>query len=600
MNDELKKIVLSYPKLHKRILEQKVTEERVMKLLGEIAATYSTKVMEYFEKALDVSLERLYDGINFNYPKGMDFQKLCEENNVVLVPNHQSHADYLAINYMVFKHFNFPLYVAGGINLNLFMVGDLFRKSGCFFIRRSFHSDVSYRLVLEAYLYYLLETGKTIEFFFEGGRTRSGKLLSPRFGLYQMLIESHAEIPLERRKKLLFIPVSIVHEYVPEQKTLAQELEGERKKKENFLQVFKVLKLFSRQFGNVHINVGNPVEAPILNQEQMVDKRTLTQGLAFNCFRSVGKNFLVTPTALLSLVLLEDPSGALKWNDIIHKCFFIVEFCKKFKIPYVASLKDENFSSTIDRAMEILVGNGKVEIIKGREPENVFYSIKVNARKELLYSKNSILHHFLVPWAIHSAWIKVFKGSIKSVDELKAFFLRERDQLKHEFYLPTTKEFLQNALHIVSEIIGRKIRSLEDCLKLEYQELYLVASSTGIFARSGSYLFEGYYLAGLALKELGSKASTDGFKFDLFKKTVQALYDDEKTLDRFIKYPEACSLPLMKTSLKFFTHQGVIENPGGGFFVVNHSKLDSLTKELGGNLMDGSTFNVSPGVPPIN
>ena len=152
----------------------------------------------------------------------------------------------------------------------------------------------------------------------------------------------------------------------------------------------------------------------------------------------------------------------------------------------------------------------------------------------------------------------------------------------------------------MSEIIGRKIRSLEECLKLEYKELYLVASSTGIFARSGSYLFEGYYLAGLAIKELGYKASSDGFKFDLFKKTVQALYDDEKTLDRFIKYPEACSLPLMKTSLKFFTHQGVIENPGGGYFVVNHNKLDSLTKELGGNLMDGSTFNVSPEVPPMN
>ena len=94
MNDELKRIVLSYPKLQKRIVEKKVTEEKVVKLLGEIAATYSSKVMEYFEKFLDISLEKLYDGINFNYPKGMDFKKLCEENNVVLVPNHQSHADY--------------------------------------------------------------------------------------------------------------------------------------------------------------------------------------------------------------------------------------------------------------------------------------------------------------------------------------------------------------------------------------------------------------------------------------------------------------------------------------------------------------------------
>ena len=594
MTDELKEIVLGYPKLKVRIDEKKITEEKIFKILKEIAATYSTKVMGYFEKALDVSLERLYDGINFNYPAGMDFKDLCEKHNVVLVPNHQSHADYLAINYMVFKHFNFPLYVAGGINLNLFLVGELFRKSGCFFIRRRFQSDISYRLVLEAYLYYLLETGKTIEFFFEGGRTRSGKLLSPRFGLYQMLLESHKAIPSEKRKKLLFIPVSIVHEYVPEQKTLAQELEGEKKQKENFLQIFKVLKLFSHQFGNVHINLGHPIEGPLIEGDESDEKRTLTQRLAFQCFRSVGKNLLVTPTALLSLVLLEEPSGALKWKDIHHKCQFIVEFCKKFKVPFVNSLNPENFGHTIERAMEILEGNGKVDIIKGRDSENIFYSIKADARKELLYSKNSILHHFLIPWTIHSAWIKVFKGSIENVEQLKAFFLRERDQLKHEFYLPTTKEFLQNTLSVISEIIGRKIRSLEECLKLEYKELYLVASSTGLFARSGAYLFEGYYLSALAIKELGQRSSTDGFKFDHFKKKVTGLYNDEKTLERFIKYPESCSFPLLKTSLKYFTHQGVIENSGGGYFVVNNSKLDSLIGEFEGNLMDGLTFNVNP------
>jgi glycerol-3-phosphate O-acyltransferase len=596
MTDELKEIVLSYPKLKVRIDEKRITKEKIFKILTEIAATYSTKVMQYFSKGLDISLERLYDGINFNYPADMDFKSLCEENNVVLVPNHQSHADYLAINYMVFKHFGFPLYVAGGINLNVFLVGELFRRSGCFFIRRTFQSDISYRLVLEAYLYYLMKTGKTIEFFFEGGRTRSGKLLSPRFGLYQMLLESHSTLPLEKRKKLLFVPVSIVHEFVPEQKTLSQELEGGKKQKENLFQVFKVLKLFSHQFGNVHINLGHPIEGPLLDNCEADEKRVLTQRLAFNCFRRVGKNLLVTPTALLSLVLLEEPSGALKWKDISSKCHFIVNFCKKFKIPFVNSLKNEYFNKTIERAMEILVGNEKVDIIKGRDAANIFYSIKIDARKELLYSKNSILHHFLIPWTIHSAWIKVFKGKIENVDELKDFFLKERDQLKHEFYLPTTKEFLQHTLFVISEIIGRKIRSLEECLDLEYKELYLVASSTGLFARSGSYLFEGYYLAALSIKELNEKPSLDGFKFDHFKKSIKDLYNNEKTLDRFIKYPESCSLPLMKTSLKYFTHQGIIENSGGGYFVINGSKLDNLIKEFEEKLIEGQTFNVNPEV----
>ncbi len=52
----------------------------------------------------------------------------------------------------------------------------------------------------------------------------------------------------------------------------------------------------------------------------------------------------------------------------------------------------------------------------------------------------------------------------------------------------------------------------------------------------------------------------------------------------------------MKTSLKYFTHQGIIENSGGGYFVINGSKLDNLIKEFEEKLIEGQTFNVNPEV----
>ena len=319
---EMEEIVLSYPKLATRLKGKPEDREKALKNLKEIRAELSLPFLKTFEKFLDASLSQLYDGINFN-DNGHNLAELSQKNNLVLVPNHQSHADYVAINYVYFKKYHSPLFVAGGNNLNIFPIGPLFRRSGCFFIRRTFANDILYKITLESYLYYMLVKGNPIEFFFEGGRSRTGKLLPPRYGLYQMLIEAHAAIPIEKRRPLQFIPVSIVHEYVPEQKSLARELDGGKKVKESAGQIFGLVKLLSYQFGNVHINLGNPIFAPIAPNDP-VELKIQTQKLAFECFLEVGKNMRVTPTSLLAIILLDEPTGALKWEEILTKARHIV------------------------------------------------------------------------------------------------------------------------------------------------------------------------------------------------------------------------------------------------------------------------------------
>ena len=117
MSDNIEEVVLSYPKIVARMKDKGIEKDKVLKILNEIKADFSEKYIKAFEKLLDSTLGKLYDGLYFNENK-VEFAKLVEENSVVLVPNHQSHADYLAINYMVYKKFRFPLYVAGGNNLN--------------------------------------------------------------------------------------------------------------------------------------------------------------------------------------------------------------------------------------------------------------------------------------------------------------------------------------------------------------------------------------------------------------------------------------------------------------------------------------------------
>lgn len=574
---EMEEIVLSYHKLSNRIKGKPEDKEKALKNLKEIRAELSLPFLKTFEKFLDASLSQLYDGINFN-DNGHNLAELSKKNNLVLVPNHQSHADYVAINYVYFKKYQSPLFVAGGNNLNIFPIGPLFRRSGCFFIRRSFSNDILYKLTLEAYLYYMLVKGNPIEFFFEGGRSRTGKLLPPRYGLYQMLIEAHSAIAPEKRKPLQFIPVSIVHEYVPEQKSLARELDGAKKVKENAGQILGLVKLLSYQFGNVHINLGTPIIAPPA-PEDSVELKIQTQKLAFECFLEVGKNMRVTPTSLLAMILLDEPTGALKWEEILTKARHIVTYCEKFQVPITDSIKLENLEKSIERSMDILIGNKKVEMIGNTSSQHVFYSIKDDSRKEILYFKNTILHHFLVPWIVHMGWVNLFSGHITNVEELKKFFINQRKQLTHEFYLPTVKEILKLTLNIVTDSIGREVNSLEECVDLTHKELYLILAKVGIFSRACNYLLEAYYICGLTLKNLAEHDYKEGFKMETFLKRYKEVFESEKKLRRIIKYAESYSVPLSKSSLQYFIHAKIVETNAGFYTIADQEKLsEALTK----------------------
>ncbi len=587
----MREIVLSYPKLNERIESRenpKSERAKAIKNLDEMRADFSEAYIKTLEKLLDASLPKLYDGINFE-THGVDFAQLCKDSCVVVVPNHQSHADYLAINYVVYKKFRFPLYVAGGNNLNIFPLGTLFRKSGCFFIRRSFANDATYKLTMEAYLYYLLKEGKPVEFFFEGGRTRTGKLLSPRFGLYHMLLNAHsALIKAGDERPLTFVPVSIAHEYVPEQKSLVKEMGGGKKKKESTGQLLGLLKLFAYQFGSVHINLGKPINAPGL-KEREADLKEATHKTAFKCFREVGNNMVVTPTSLLALVLLDEPSGALIWNDILSKARAVIDYCEKFEVPYVDSLKSRKFEKTLERAVDILIGNKKIDVMGRGTQGHKFYTIKDECRGELLYFKNSILHHFLIPSIINTAWISLFNGSTQNVNDLKKIFLEQRNQLKHEFYLPTVKQFFYKTLTIVSDGVGRRITNLDDCMKLTQQELYSLVSKIGVFSRVLSYINEAYYSSALAIKELNNEK---GFRTESHIKRAQEIFDEEKNIGRVIKYPESFSPPLCRSSLKYFTHKNLIENDGGSFKITNETKFDKIIIKYHKDLEDRLRFNI--------
>jgi len=588
--ENMRRIVLSYPPLQERIAGSQEKTEQCIRNLDEIAATYNESVMDKFLHVLNNTVNRMYEGINLTFsPKVKNFRDYVDNNCVVLVPNHQSHADYIALNYAIIKEFGFPVYIAGGINLNIFPIGSLFRNSGCFFIRRSFNNDVLYKLTLEGYLYFLLGEGKPIEFFFEGGRSRSGKLLPPRYGLFTMLVTAHSHLSKKRKKPLRFMPVSIMHEYVPEQRSLTRELGGGKKNKESTKELLKILKILKYKLGSIHIKVGEGIDS---EKYQNYSTKESAQKLAFDCFRSVGSKMMVTPTSLLALILLDKPDGVLKLDEILEKAHRIISYCQTFEVPITDSLSNlTKLEKVIENALEMQIKNGKINLIGSSTVGHEFYSIKPNARIELLYFKNTILHHFIVPWIINSAWVALFSGSIESVDDLKKHFLYLRDQLKFEFYLPTVKETLFSVISIISKTSGRTINSLDDCLNLKHKELMNIATELGVFARSCTYFTESYYIGALTLKVIYTEKNYP-FKQDYFLKKSKEVFEAEKSLGRVIKYSESYSVPVIKNCLKFFQNSGVLNWEEDGFVLNRIAFLDKSIIRFEKELSNQIRFNM--------
>ncbi len=581
-SDNALETVLTYPRLQERLASKPGDAAKVKKLFEEIHGEFSPTLVRAAAKFVDATFAKLYDGVNIELPEGMDFFKLREENFIILVPNHQSHADYIAMTYSMFKKFEIPIRVAAGINLNVFPLGQFFGRAGAFFIRRSFTSDQLYKLTFEGYIYYLLKTGQIVEFFFEGGRTRTGKLLKPKYGLFQMILEAHSYL---REKPLMFVPVSLAHEHIPEEKAHARELGGAKKVPENGTQLFKLLKLFNKRLGTIHIHFGQP----IIVDGYVGDLKEATQNLAFANFKAVGRGMPITPSSLLALIMLDEPSGALTWKQIEDRAVDVIEYCRALKIPVTPSLACEKFRDSIRSALDMFIGNKKIEVLKREKLNQVYYVIKDERRVEVLFHKNMILHHFLVPAIINATWFNVWNGSIKDGMQLTRFLMMKRKELKYEFYLPTPKEMIQEALDIVSFALGRKFDSLEECMRLSSADLYAIATRVRRFSTALAYLYEAYYISALSVKYLAG----ENFTQERFVNVSKELFNLELEHGRVIKYPESYAVPIIKDTLIYHQNQKVIErNEDRTFRVADHAKLDESIEKFIRDLNDQVAINL--------
>jgi len=296
--------------------------------------------------------------------------------------------DYLLLSYAIYREGYAIPHIAAGINLNMPLVGRFLRKGGAFFIRRSFRGSALYTVVFMSYLGAIMARGHPIEYFIEGGRSRTGRLLKPKTGMLAMTVRSYLRDP---RKPVVFLPVYFGYERIVEGSTYVAELSGKPKEKESVFGLLRTLKKFRERFGQVHVNIGEPIALDELLARHAGESRELIEELAQRIMVNINAAAAVTPINLLALTLLAAPRQTLPETDLLRQIDLYLALLRSF--PY-----SERVTVTPLAAAEILNYGLSMKAIT-REMHTLGDLVRMSGESAVLatYFRNNVLHLLAMP-----------------------------------------------------------------------------------------------------------------------------------------------------------------------------------------------------------
>jgi glycerol-3-phosphate O-acyltransferase len=385
------------------------TNYKARKYAQEIAAHISYPTIRLIDRFLSWLWNRIYDGIVLNNVETL--HEAAKGHEVVYVPCHRSHVDYLLLGYIVYHQGLSIPHTAAGINLNMPVIGSILRRGGAFFLRRSFKGNRLYAAVFNAYLHQILTRGHSIEYFVEGGRSRTGRLLPAKGGMLAMTVNSYLHAP---RRPIVFVPVSFGYEKLIEGDSFISELSGAEKKKESLLGLIRSVRALKENFGKVYVNIGEPIRLEALLNEACPDwrnspvpyderppwvERTIDE-LGSRIMKGINCAAAVTPISLLATVLLATPKQTMGELELERQLRLYVDLLSRFRYAGTVSLPEWT-------AGEIIAHGEKMKVVE-RTSHPLGDVLHMTEREAVLmtYFRNSVLHLFAVPASIACCFIQ--------------------------------------------------------------------------------------------------------------------------------------------------------------------------------------------------
>jgi glycerol-3-phosphate O-acyltransferase len=527
----------------------------------EIAANYSHAFVRFMEHALGWLWNRLYDGVVFGH--GETLAAVAEGNELIYVPCHRSHMDYLLLGYAIYVHGYAVPHTAAGVNLNLPIVGRFLRKGGGFFIRRSFAGNRLYTVVFMKYLAAIMRRGHPIEYFIEGGRSRTGRLLQPKTGMLLMTVRSFLADPA---REVVFVPVYFGYERLVEGATYVGELSGRPKEKESIRGLLGSWRVLRQRFGKVHVNLGEPIAlGEILDRHDPAwraqrfgdDTRvswvgTAVDELAERIMRNINSAAAVTPVNLLALALLAMPRQALPEADLVRQ----LELYRSLltTLPYSNRVTATALSGT-----EIVAYGQSLRVIE-REPHTLGDIVRMTVENAVLatYFRNNVLHLFALPSLI--ACVFVSNARVSTLD-LQRLAWRIYPYIGAELFLRWSEEELPAAVEATLGCLAAHGLIEPDPLIEGWQRpppASAYAMQLSLLAQATLQTIQRYYMVVAQLVLAGSGEITQAALEERCQQTAQRM-----TLLYGLNSPEFFDRTLFANFIGLLRARGVIRTGAG-------------------------------------
>jgi glycerol-3-phosphate O-acyltransferase len=428
--------------------------QRTKRYLKEIAAQHSPYVIDLVNAITTQMIEAAHHQVDYSPEHLQEIYALGDQTPLIFLPSHKSNFDHLVFQHVLYEN-ELPLnHTAGGINMNFFLIGPLLRRSGIFFIRREFKTNEPYKFVLRQYLDYLLEKRFALEWYVEGGRSRSGKLREPRLGLLAYVADSFQRGIAD---DVILVPVSIAYDQITDVSAYTAEQRGQKKEKESFIWSLKFITGLRSRNGNIYIRFGEPLRlSEHLSRDLDLDSdegRLALPRVAFDVSTRINDVTPITPISLATMALLSQGERGVTPEGAIEVLRPFVEFVKERSLPTSTAISMST-PEQAQAALEQLVANKVVTRTDGLTER--IYSINHDQHLAAAYYRNTIIH-FFIPLAIAELSLALgFEGDEMLEDEVIERALRLRDLLKFEFFFPPRDEFVAQIKEEISRYrIGR-------------------------------------------------------------------------------------------------------------------------------------------------
>jgi glycerol-3-phosphate O-acyltransferase len=479
----------------------------------EIAANYSQSFVRLMSVMLGWLWNRLYDGVDFEHVEKLN--EFGDGAEIIYVPCHRSHMDYLLLSYVIYrKGFAVP-HVAAGINLNLPVIGRFLRMGGAFFLRRTFKGDALYATVFAKYLGIMMARGHSLEYFIEGGRSRTGRLRSPRTGMLSMTVRAYLRDP---KRPVVFMPVYFGYERIVEGRTYIGELSGQPKEKESVLGLLKaVVSVLRSKLGKVHVNLGQPIALDQLLSRRNPDWRSALPedaesrsgwindaigDLAARINIEINAAAAVTPINLVAMAILATPRQALPEVDLVRQVELYQSLLRDAPYGPLVTTPSDSGAQMIRYAETM----GMLE----RQAHPLGDIMRMNAENAVLatYYRNNILHLFAMPSLLACCFVS--NAGMRTAD-IHRLVWRVYPYISAELFLRWDEASVGAVADSLLETFARLNLLEANADRSEWQRpasTSLEAIRLSLLAQATIQTIERYYLAIALLLQAGSGAIT--------------------------------------------------------------------------------------------